>query len=78
MDNLKELINKEVASLNFEVYEISYKKGKPNKLEIALQGEDAFNIEKIVEATKLINPILEENYDKKESYILDVYGKGKE
>jgi len=78
MDNLKELINKEVASLNFEVYEISYKKGKPNKLEIALQGEDSFNIEKIVEATKLINPILEENYDKKESYILDVYGKVKE
>ncbi|MDD5980041.1 MAG: hypothetical protein PUC23_02905 [bacterium] len=75
MDNLKKLIDKELEELSFKVFEISYKKGKPNKLEIALEGEDSFNIDKIVSATKIINPIVEENFKKSESYVLDVYGK---
>ena len=75
MDNLKKLIDKELEELSFKVFEISYKKGKPNKLDIALEGEDSFNIDKIVSATKIINPIVEENFKKSESYVLDVYGK---
>ncbi len=75
MDNLKKLIDKELEELSFKVFEISYKKGKPNKLEIALEGEDSFNIDKIVSATKIINPIVEENFKKSESYVLDVHGK---
>lgn len=75
MDNLKKLIDKELEELSFKVFEISYKKGKPNKLEIALEGKDSFNIDKIVSATKIINPIVEENFKKSESYVLDVYGK---
>ncbi|MGN1028491.1 MAG: hypothetical protein ACI4P7_00185 [Bacilli bacterium] len=75
MDNLKKLIDKELEELSFKVFEISYKKGKPNKLEIALEGKDSFNIDRIVSATKIINPIVEENFKKSESYVLDVYGK---
>lgn len=78
MDNLKKLIDKELEELSFKVFEISYKKGKPNKLEIALEGKDSFNIDRIVSATKIINPIVEENFKKSESYVLDVYGKENE
>ncbi len=78
MDNLKKLIDKALEELSFKVFEISYKKGKPNKLEIALEGKDSFNIDRIVSATKIINPIVEENFKKSESYVLDVYGKENE
>lgn len=74
MEKLTNLINDALQELNLEVASITYKKAKPNVLEIMLDTkiDRIIDIDLIVEATHIINPIVEENYERKESYVLDI------
>ena len=73
---LTEKINIAIKKMDIFVDNISYKKkGKYNFLEITLDKVGGIDLDEIVDATKIINPIVEENFKKSESYVLDVYGK---
>ena len=79
---MKEEIIKEIGDsltpLNMHIDDVIYKKeGKQGTLEIVLDSEDNIDIDMIVTATNIINPILDERDLIKEKYILDVYGKSK-
>ena len=75
-DKLTEKINIAIKKMDIFVDNISYKKkGKYNFLEITLDKVGGIDLDEIVDATKIINPIVEENFKKSESYVLDVYGK---
>ena len=77
MKNIKELIEKALKGKNLIVDEIKYVKGKTNQLNIVLDSEAIINIDMIVEATKIINEILDKEDVIKESYLLDVSSKEK-
>jgi len=51
------------------------KKGK--NLEVVLDSNDDLTIDKIVEATKIINPIVDKANFIEGKYVLDIYGKAK-
>ena len=75
-ENLKSKINKELTKLDIFVDNIEYiKKGKYNFLEITLDKVGGIDLEEIVEATNIINPIVDKENFTKESYILDVSSK---
>ena len=77
MKNIKELIEKALKWKNLIVDEIKYEKVKTNQLNIVLDSEAIINIDMIVEATKIINEILDKEDVIKESYLLDVSSKEK-
>lgn len=70
-DNLKEL--------GVYVYDVVYEKeGRTNYLRVVLDSEEIIDMEKVVKATKIINPLLDqEEIVKEDNYILDVYAKSK-
>ena len=72
-EKIKKLIEKPLSEIGLIPDSINYSKGN---LEIILDGED-LSIDKIVEATKIINPILDKADLIKEKYILDVSSKEK-
>lgn len=74
MDKLKELINSELKSINLFVDDIFY---EDKVLNIVLDSDEIIDVERVVDATKIINPIVDENDFIKESYTLDVYSKEK-
>ncbi len=53
------------------------KEGKNTYLRIVLDSDRILNIDEVVEATKIIDPLIEKNDLIKEEYILDVYAKSK-
>lgn len=53
------------------------KEGKETYLRVVIDADFMINIEKVVEVTKIIDPIIEEANLIKEEYILDVYAKSK-
>lgn len=75
--NIKSLIEKPLNDIGLTVYEIKYNKGKPNTLFITLESlsNEILNIDKIVEATNVISPIIDDNEVIKEQYVLDVSSK---
>lgn len=76
--NFKDLIDENIKELNLVVDSIKVEKeNNLNFLRICLDSEEVIDLNKIVAATKIINPILENNDLIKEEYILDVYGKSK-
>lgn len=70
-DNLKEL--------GVYVYDVVYEKeGRTNYLRVVLDSEEIIDMEKVVQATKIIDPLLDqEEIVKEDNYILDVYAKSK-
>lgn len=77
MDNIKEIIEPKLKELNLKVDEVKFIKGKENQLNIVLDSDDIIDIEKIVKATKIISPLIDECNFTNESYILDVSSKEK-
>ena len=74
MKKIEELIKTPLEQLNLFVDSIEYK----NKcLNIVLDSEEVIDLDKIVEATHVINKILDEKDFIKESYTLDVSSKEK-
>lgn len=72
---LKEKINKSLKEKEIFVDNIEYiKKGKYNFLEVTLDKVGGITLDEIVDATHIINPIVDkENF--KDSYILDISSK---
>ncbi len=79
---LKKLVSEALASKNIIVDTITYEKnsGNYNVLSIVLDKVGGIDLDAIVEATKIINPIVDANDITDDSYILDVISKerGKE
>lgn len=75
-DKLVEKINEALKEQNVFVDMIEYKKrGKYNFLEITLDKVGGIDLDGIVEATNIINPIVDKENFTKDSYILDVSSK---
>lgn len=53
-----------------------YEKRSKN-LNVVIDSDEALTIDKIVEATKIVDPIIDKANFIEEKYILDVYGKSK-
>ncbi len=72
------LIGNKLDDLNVYIYDVVYEKeGKNNYLRVVLDSEEIIDIDKVVEATKIIDPLLEKENVIDEKYILDVYAKSK-
>ena len=74
LDKIKKEISKPLSSIGLDIDSINYEKGNLN---IILDSEDVIDLDKIVEATKIINDILDDKDFIKEKYILDVSSKEK-
>ncbi len=76
LETIKEAIEKPLQKLNIIVDEITFEKeGNYSFLRIILDRETGLDLDTVVEATNLINPILDELDLIEESYILDVLSK---
>lgn len=74
LDKIKKEISKPLSSIGLDVDSINYEKGNLN---IILDSEDVIDLDKIVEASRIINDILDAKDFIKEKYILDVSSKEK-
>ena len=73
---LVKLVGNSLDEINMWIDDVIYRKG--NKvLEVIVDSKDVITIDDVVKATKIINPIIDENNFIDEKYILDVYGKSK-
>lgn len=73
-----ELIGNSLEELNVYVYDVVYEKeGKSNYLRVVLDSEEMIDMERVVAATKIINPLLDELEVEDDNYILDIYAKSK-
>lgn len=73
---VEELIKEPISKLDLTVDSIEYvKQGKYNFLNIVLDRINGIDLDTIVEATNIINPILDEADLIKEEYILDISSK---
>ena len=76
LEKIKDLISEPIKSLDLVVDSIEYvKSGKYNFLNIVLDRINGIDLDTIVEATNIINPILEKYDLIKEEYILDISSK---
>lgn len=76
LKEIRDLITKPMEELNITVDEVEWvKEGKYNYLKITLDSVALLDIDKIVEATNIINPILDEHDLIKDEYILDISSK---
>ena len=77
-DKIKELLNSKLEELNMFVdSSVLEKEGNNLFLRICLDSNKVLDLNSIVEATKIINPIMDEADLIDEAYILEVYGKSK-
>lgn len=77
-DIIKELLDGKLDELNMIVDSVVYEKeGSEMFLRICLDSSDVIDLDKVVLATKIIDPIIEDANLISEKYILEVYGKSK-
>ena len=77
-EELINLIGNKLDELNVRVYDVyTEKEGKQTFLRVVIDADDMIDIERVVKATKIIDPIVEKADLIKEEYILDVYAKSK-
>lgn len=77
-DKVKELLDGKLDELNMIVDSVVYEKeGSQMFLRICLDSEDIIDLDKVVLATKIIDPIVDETDLIEDKYILEVYGKSK-
>ena len=75
---VKELLKGSLDELNLFVDSVVLKKKGNNLfLEICLDSSDIIDLDTVVKATNIINPIIDEENLIDEKYILEVYGKSK-
>ncbi len=73
-----EIIGDSLNNLKMKVDSVKYEKeGNTNYLRICLDSEDVIDVNKIVEATHIISPLMDKEDIINEEYILDIYGKSK-
>lgn len=77
-DLIKEVGNK-LDELNVYIYDVfEEKEGRDTYLRVVIDAEDMIDIDRVVKATKIIDPIIEKMNLIESEYILDVYAKSKE
>ena len=77
-EKVKKIIGNSLDKLNLSVDSVKYEKeGNNNYLRICLDSEEIIDVNLIVEATKIINPLMDKEDFIKDKYILDIYGKSK-
>ena len=77
-EKITEIIGESLSPLNLTIDDVIYEKvDGQNTLNIVLDSDEIIDLNKVVEATKIINPIIDEKSIINEQYILDVYGKSK-
>lgn len=77
-ENVRNLIAKDVNKLGINIDSIEYVKEDSNYfLRIIIDSDDIIDIDKCVEVTNVINPLLDEADLIEESYILDISTKEK-
>ncbi len=77
-DKVKELLAGCLDSLNLVVDSVLLEEeNKQLFLRIGLDSEDIIDLDKVVLATKIIDPIIEKADLIDDSYILEIYGKSK-
>lgn len=70
------MISDVLSEKNIVVDSVTYRKeGTINFLEIVLDKEDGIDLDTIVDATNIINPIVDEMDFIDESYVMDVVSK---
>ena len=77
-EKVKKLIEKEVNNVGVSIDSITYEKEGSNYfLRIVIDRDEPIDIDKCVEVTDIINPLLDEADFLQDSYILDVSTKEK-
>ena len=73
-----ELVGDKLDSLGVSVFDIYLEKeGSANYLRVALDSEELLDVEKVTDATKILDPIIEKADLVDGEYILDIYAKPK-
>ena len=76
LETIRNSIKDEMKKMDIEITNITYKKdGKYNFLEIELDKINGIDLNTIVEATNIINPIIDKLDIIDDSYILDIVSK---
>ncbi len=75
-DKVRAIIEKKVLDLGVNIDSIIYEKeGNNNFLRIIIDSNDGVDVDKCVEVTNVISPLLDSEDIIKESYILDISSK---
>lgn len=75
-EKVKKLIEKKVNELDVQIDSIIYEKENNNYfLRIVIDSEEGVDIDKCVEVTNIVNPLLDDVDFIKDSYILDISSK---
>lgn len=77
-EKLVELAKEKLEEINISIYDVFLEnEGSQKFLRVVIDSEDAIDVSKVVAATKIIDPLVEELDLVEDEYILDVYGKSK-
>lgn len=77
-EKVAKVIGNSLDELNLIIDDVVYEKeNNVNYLRICLDSKDIIDVNLIVSATKIINPLIDEANLIDEEYILDIYGKSK-
>lgn len=77
-DDVIRAIGNKLDELNVRIYDVFLEKeGKSEYLRVVLDADFIIDIETVVKATKIIDPIIDKMDIIKDEYILDVYAKSK-
>lgn len=77
-EKVKKIIGNSLDELNLTIDSVVYEKeNNHNYLRICLDSEDIIDLDLIVKATNIINPLMDKANIIDEEYHLDIYGKSK-
>ena len=77
-EKVRKIIGDSLNDLNLKIDSVVYEKENGhNFLRICLDSDDTIDLDLIVKATNIINPLLDKEDIIKEEYHLDIYGKSK-
>ena len=77
-ERVKEIIGDSLNDLNLKVDSVIYEKENGhNFLRICLDSDNTIDLDLIVKATQIINPLMDKANIIDEEYHLDIYGKSK-
>ena len=77
-EKVKKIIGDSLKELNLTIDSVIYEKESGhNFLRICLDSKDIIDLDLIVKATNIINPLMDKANLIKEEYHLDIYGKSK-
>ena len=77
-EEIKEKVDKEIKQLNMFVDDVYFsEEEKVKNLNIVLDSDTIIDIERITEASKIINEVIDEMDIEEENYVLDIHSKEK-